>query len=144
MTTIATLRIDFETQLRVEQDTDAKVLDCFSVTLPPYVSEPGLIVHREGADLDALWADALAMVAHLRAQPWKAIAPPDHFKPFGVITARNFEDVRREHEWQMSMLLGREHPDDMERVRNAIRAWDLLHDAPLTVPVPWLHFKGLN
>lgn len=159
MTTITRIRTDYDARLHVEIDTDAKVLDAFLVTLPPYTSELGVLVHRKGVDMNDLWKDALAVVAHLRAQPWKEVHPPHVFQPFGVITARNFEGVRREAELRMSMMIGDGEPleelaqryplDDVkqfheERVTALCRALDLLNGAPLIATIPWPAFKGLN
>lgn len=160
MTTIARIRTDYDVRLHVEQDVDAQVLDCFTVQLPPYTFGPGLLVYREGVDINALWADALAMVAHLRAQPWKEVHPPHVFQPFGIITARSLDDVRREHEVRREMMGGQlASPADIARVANIseaearnrhergvaslCRAHDLLRGAPLAVPVPWPKLKAL-
>jgi hypothetical protein len=160
MTTITRIRTEHEARLHVEQDTDATVLDCFLVTLPPYTSGP-MLVYREGADMNVLWSEALAMVAYLRAQPWKAIHPPHVFQPFGVITARWLEDVRRETELRREMMLGELClPAELERlaridpkvaqqfhergVQHLCRVLDLLDGAPLPVAIPWPDFKGLH
>lgn len=144
MTTIVRVSSNYESRLHVEEDTDAKPADCFLVTLCPYLPEPGVLVHREGADMNALWAEAIAMVAHLRAQPWKEVLPPNVFQPWATITARNYIDVAREAELRAKMLTGQRHPDHMERVQSLIRAWDLLDGAPLPVSVPWPDFKGMH
>jgi hypothetical protein len=165
MTTIVRIRTDYEARLHVEQDTDAPELNCFCVTLPPYTptSWP-MLVYREGADMNALWADALAMVAHLKAQPWKLVAPPNVFQPFGVITARNVEEVRREFEYRRELMMAHQFQTDPayrerveadpilhedgraheQRVASLIRALDLMDGAPLPVAAPWLPFKALN
>lgn len=146
MTTITRIRTDYDARLHVEQDTDAEV-NCFLVTLSPYISEP-VLVYREGASVNELWADALAIVAHLKAQPWKLVAPLDHFRPFGVITARNVDDVRREPEYRMQKMLGSicgpeqiagmAHISEVEAqtlhergVQHLSRALDLLNGVPL-------------
>jgi hypothetical protein len=143
MTTLTRIRTDFDARLHVEIDTDAQVLDCFMVALPPYTSEP-MLIHREGASMDELWADALALVAYLRAKPWRELHPPHIFQPFGIIAARNVEDVRRESELRMKMLLGQHSPDHMERVQNLCKAWDLLNGAPLPTLATWAQFTALK
>lgn len=161
MTTISRIRTDYDARLHVEVDTDATV-DCFFVTLPPYTYGPGVLVYREGADMNALWAEALAVVARLRAHPWKEIHPPHVFQPFGVITARNREDVRREFDIRMNLMgAGMFHTDARwrasverdpvlhigahdRRVAELCRALDLMDGTPLTVAVPWPNFKALN
>ena len=162
MTTIVRIRTDYESRLHIEQDSDAQELNCFTVALPPYTSTSWpMLVYREGADMNALWADALAMIAHLKAQPWKLVAPPNVFKPFGVITARNREDVRRDYEIRREMMIGEcSLPAHLERVAtidvaeararheqgvaSLCRALDLMDGAPLPVGAPWLPFKALN
>lgn len=160
MTTIVRIRSEYEARLHVEQDTDAKVLNCFNVSLPPYTFAP-ILVYREGASMNELWADALAIVAHLRAQPWRLVAPPDVFQPFGVITARDLEDVRREFEIRREMMVGEcSLPAHLERVANTseaeararheqgvaslCRALDLLDGAPLPAVFPCPPLKSLN
>lgn len=143
---IQRISTDYTARLHVEQDIDARVLDCFLVALPPYTTEP-MLIYREGASMDALWADALAMVAHLRARPWRELHPAHVFVPFGVVTARNLEDVRRESELRMKMMLGQHSPDHMERVQNLCKAWDILTGAPLPTLASWAQFttlKGLH
>ncbi len=163
MTTITRIQTDYTARLHIEQDTDAQALDCFMVALPPYTVAP-MLVYREGASMDALWADALAMVAYLRARPWREVHPHTVFSPFGVITARNSEDVRREHEIRREMMMvqqfntdpayrarveadpilhenGRAHE---QRVASLCRALDLMDGAPLPTPVPWAQFKALK
>ena len=144
MTTINRISSNYESRVHVEEDTDAQPVDCFLVTLCPYLPEPGLLVHREGADMNALWAEAIAMVAHVRAQPWKEVLPPTVFQPWATITARNLEDVRRDAELRMSMMIGEHGHDHMERVQRLCKAFDLLQGAPLTPTVPWPAFKGLH
>ena len=147
---IQRLSTDFNARLHVEQDTDARELNCLTVALPPYSSEP-MLIYRAGASMDALWADALAMVAHLRARPWREVHPASVFQPFGIITARNVDDVRREYQFRREvMMVGQFHTDPAyrekveadpvlhengraheQRVAALCRAWDLLDGAPL-------------
>jgi hypothetical protein len=157
---IQRLSTDFNARLHVEQDTDAQELNCLTVALPPYLSIP-IVVHREGASMDALWADALAMVAHLRAQPWREVHPPHVFQPFGIITARNLEDMRREHEVRREMMIGElslpvhlEHVASISEaearlrheqgVASLCRALDLMDGAPLPVSFPCPPLKALH
>lgn len=159
MTTITRIRTEHDARLYVEADTDASVLDCFLVTLCPYVPEPGLLVHRDGVAIDALWADALATVTYLRAQPWNEVAPPAVFQPWATITARNCSDVARESELRMQMMIGDGEPLQSmakrypvaaigqfheERVAALCRALDLINGARPVATSPWPDFKGLN
>ncbi len=160
---IQRISTDYTARLHVEQDIDAQVLDCFTVALPPYTSEP-MLVHREGASMDELWADALAMIAHLRARPWREVHPHTVFEPFSIVVARNSADVRREHELRREkMMVEQFHTDPAyrarveadpvlhengraheQRVASLCRALDLLDGAPLPTPVPWAQFKALK
>jgi hypothetical protein len=159
MTTISRIRTDYESNLHIEVDTAAKVLDCFLVMLPPYLCEPGMLVHREGADMNELWADALALVTHLRAQPWREVHPPNIFRPFAVIVARSFEEVWREFEVDTALMLcsteslatmaKRYSAEDIrrlheERVARLCRALEILRGAPRPPAIPWPAFEGLN
>lgn len=161
MTNIQRLSTDFNARLHVECDTAAQVLDCFMVALPPYTAEPGVVIYREGASMDALWADALAMIAQLRARPWREVHPHTVFQPFGIITARNLEDVRREHEIRREMMIGElalpAHLEHMASISEAeararhergvaslCRALDLMDGAPLPASFPCPPLKGLH
>lgn len=160
MTNIQRISTDYAARLHVEQDIDARELNCFTVALPPYTSTP-IVVHRASATMDELWADALAMVAHLRARPWREVHPPHIFQPFGIITARNAEDVRREHEIRREMMIGEcSLPAHLERialtdeaeararheqgVASLCRALDLMDGAPLPVAMPFPLLKSLH
>lgn len=80
--------------------------------------------------MDDTFKAALTTLNRLRAQPWQAVLPPNAFAPFGVITARNFEEVSRECELQVLSIVGGTdgagHPVHDERVRALCRAADLL------------------
>lgn len=148
---------DYDARLHVEVDTNAQVLDCFMVGLPPYTASECLCAFR-GASMAERWSEALRMVAFFRVQPWKPIHPPHIFQPFGVITARNFDDVQREQQIELLMVepmmyyadrrwrekVSRDpalhsNPDYYSKlVANLSRAWDLLNGAPVSPPtVPW-------
>lgn len=129
MTTITRIRTDWINRYHVQADADAAVLDCFVVELPPYGGETGLCIRlRDGMSMDDLLAEALAELTRIRAQPWKPVLPSTVFIPFGVITARCFEDVSRECELRILEGVGGidGHPDHGERVRALCRAADLL------------------
>lgn len=160
MTNIQRISTDFNARLHVEQDTDAQELNCLTVALPPYTSEP-MLIYRDGASMDALWADALAMVAHLRARPWREVHPPSVFVPFGIITARCLADVRREHEIRREMMIGElSLPAHLERVgsisaaearlrheqgvASLCRALDLMDGASLPVAMSCPPLKALH
>lgn len=157
---IQRISTDYNSRLHVEQDVDARELNCLTVALPPYSSEP-MLIYRAGASMDALWADALAMIAHLRARPWREVHPPHIFQPFGLVTARNVEDVRREHEIRREMMIGEcSLPAHLERVASIneaeararheqgvaslCRALDLMDGAPLPASFPCPPLKSIN
>jgi hypothetical protein len=161
MTTLHRVRTEWVERYHVDIDADATVLDCFTVELPTVTAGPMLV---QGDDMNALWSEARAMLASLRAQPRAEIrgAPRSVFEPFGIITARNRNDVWREHETKMAMLLGgmggekleelaKRYPElDMkqfheERIASLIRAHDLLNDkVQKPVTVPWPDFKAFH
>lgn len=131
MTTISRVRTEWVDRYHVQMDADASVLDCFCVTLPPYTTDQGVCVRmRDGMSMEDVFREALATLARLRAQPWQSVLPASVFVPFGVITARNFDDVQRECELNMVAFVGgvddAGHPGHDERVRALCRAADLL------------------
>ena len=134
MTTITRVQTDWINRIHVQADADASVLNCFMVELPPYTVGGGLLIHRAGASVEHLWTEALHTIDSLRLQP-RTPAHPAVFIPFGVITARSVEDVRRESELTMLEVCESEHPEHMERVRALCRMADLLGMCgPMTPP----------
>lgn len=89
-------------RFHLEIDRDASPVNCFIVELPPYLMSPsgiGLpVLPRAGKTLDDLFTEALATLEFLRAQIHEPMYPPDVFQPWGIIQARNLDDVRREFE----------------------------------------------
>lgn len=128
MATIHRIRTDFEQRIHIEQDVDASVLDCFLVALPPYTASPGMVVHRTSANMNDLFREAVAWVAYFKAQPWDPILPPSHFQPFGIITARNFEDAWREIELRRELMLGGVEPGIAPEDRARMERDPLLHE----------------
>ena len=120
--------------------------------LPPYLISPsgiGLpVLPRPGKTLDDLWQEALATLEFLRAQIHEPLYPRDVFEPFGIIQARNLDDVSREFAVWMNMWCGGcfesdEHrarytrsDEHDSRVRSLIRALDLLNGAPMPQGIP--------
>lgn len=148
---------DWTRRFHLDVDQDAPV-DCFIVELPPYLMSPsgiGLpVLPRPGKTLDDLWQEALATLEFLRAQVHEPVLPATDFIPFGIIQARNLDDVSREFEIWMNMRCGGcfdsarytlsdEHDS---RVRSLIRALDLLDGAPMAqgipiTPLPWARLQ---
>lgn len=147
---------DWTRRYHLEVDQDRPV-NCFIVELPPYLISPsgiGLpVLPRPGKTLvDDLWQEALATLEFLRAQIHEPLYPPEAFQPWGIIQARNLDDVRREFEIWRDMWLGgcfdsdeewrrkrernAEHDDHDSRVQSLIRALDLLNGAPLPQAIP--------
>ncbi len=152
MTTIHRVRTEWADRYHVQLDADASALDCFTVELPPYTTGHGLLVRPQpGNSMDDLWREALTTLAWLRQQPCNPVHPAHVFQPFGVITARNAEDLRREHEINREMMLGECTERDRERlertsvdtsrvfherrVEHLCRALDLLNGVPLPVVI---------
>jgi hypothetical protein len=131
MTTITRIRTEWASRYHVQMDADAAVLDCFLVQLPPYTTEQGVCVSmRDGMSMNDLLAEALTTLARLRAEPWQSVLPASVFQPFGVITARSFDDVQRECELRTLSIVGGVDDagvlDHDGRVRALSRAADLL------------------
>jgi hypothetical protein len=101
------------------------------------------------------------MIAHLRARPWREVHPPHIFQPFGIVTARNVEDVRREHEIRREMMIGEcSLPAHLERVASfneaeararheqgvasLCRALNLMDGAPLPAAFPCPPLKSMH
>ena len=154
MTTLTRVRTDYVQRLHVFVDGDAATIDCFMVELPPYLG-PMCVPQRDRMTLDDTWREALTTLEWLRAQPYEPLFPRTVFVPFGVITARNFDDVNREHAIKMNMMGARLfHTDEQHRARvdrdpvlhagaherrvaELGRAAELLNGAPLPVAVPF-------
>jgi hypothetical protein len=136
MTTITRIRTDWINRYHVQADADASVLDCLVVELPPYTTEQGVAIGlREGMSMDDLLQEALTTLDRLRKERWQPVLPASAFVPFGVITARNFEEVSRETELRTLEIVGADagHPNHDERVRALCRMADLLE---MTGPLP--------
>ena len=148
MSTLTRIRTDYVQRLHVFVDADAAVIDCFVVELPPYLV-PMCVPQRDGMSIDETWREALTTLEWLRSQPYTPIFPAEVFVPFGVITARSFDDVAREHAIKIAMI-GPElyHTDERHRARvdanpvlhqgahdrrvaDLCRAMDLLNGAPM-------------
>ena len=157
MTKLIRRYTDWSRRYHLEVD-DASPIDCFIVELPPYLISPsgiGLpVLPRPGKSMDDLFTEALATLDFLRAQIHDPLYPPDVFQPWGIIQARNLDDVRREFEIWRDMWLGGCFDSDRarssetfpdahdERVEALIRALDLLDGAPMAqgvpiTPLPW-------
>jgi hypothetical protein len=108
-------------------DTEAKTLNGFTVCLPPYVNEPGLLVaQREGKTMDETFAEALTTLAYLRGQPFPQLYAPDQFVPVGIITAVDCEDVARITAIYTALIDGGMYLTDEDRAR--IAADSRLHE----------------
>lgn len=162
MTTIVRIRTEWQDRHRyhLEFDSDASALDCCTVELPPYTVGHGLVVKLQaGKGLDDLLREALHTLDFLRSQPHTPVHPASVFIPFGVITARNFDDLQREHLIKMSTMgAERFHADARwraavernpvlyngaheRRVAELCKALDLLNGGPLPVGVPFPEFS---
>lgn len=143
MTTIVRVRTDWTNRYHVQVDADASVLDAFIIELPPYETGTATWVHSYdgGKGMDELFQNALLELQRLRAKPHRPLFGREVFVPFGVITARNYEEICRERELAtLSFVGGVEdcgHPDHAERVRALSRMLDILDGAPLPVAGPW-------
>lgn len=147
MTTVTRVSTNYAERWHVYVDADADTLDCLLVELPPYTLGVPVLVHRVGASMDELWSEALEVLALLRAQPRKLVLPASVLNPFGVISARSFDDVQREAEVKRETALGQCSDREREqlertgirhsqqaheqRVSALCRAWGLMQGAPL-------------
>jgi hypothetical protein len=129
----------------LRQDTQAAHLDTFTVCLPPYVNEPGMVVDGRLLSVEAAFHEALTTLASLRSQPFVPLYPPEVFVPMGIIIATRFDVVRRDLSIRIAMLEGgigtlgddaafeRDPIPAEQRVAALGRAVALLRGAPLPI-----------
>jgi hypothetical protein len=125
------IQTNYVRRYHLHVDAEARVIDCFRVSL---IDKFSFLVHqgsRENITLDMLWKETLDQVKFMqdqyhRNQDWKrfGIHRPMDLQPFANVIACEEAREKIKHQVDMDMVIGECGAHQEERVRRLIDAWD--------------------
>jgi len=125
------IQTNYVRRFHLNIDPEARVLDCFRVSL---IDKTSLLVcqgNRQNVTLDQLWKETLDTVkniqdAYHRNQDWKrfGIHRPMDLQPFANVIACDESRERVKNQVDFDMMIGECGAHHEERVRCLIDAWD--------------------
>jgi hypothetical protein len=125
------IQTNYVRRFHLHIDPEARVLDCFRVSL---IGKFYFLVHQAGRQnitLAMLWQETLGQVKFMqdqyhRNQDWKrfGIHRPMDLQPFAIVVACEDARERVHHQIDMDILIGEVGVRHEERVRHLVDAWD--------------------
>jgi hypothetical protein len=103
------VRTDEEQRYHFRHDTQASTFNVYSIALPPFINEPGLLAETFEA--------ALTTLARLRSQRFVPLYPPDVWQPMGIIVATSLDVVIRDVAIRLALMEGGTELTDDDLVR---------------------------
>lgn len=100
---------DYDLRYHLLHDKQAASFDTWAISLPPFLSEPGLLAPT--------FEEALTTLASLRSQPFALLYPPDIWQPMGIIIATSLDAAARDVAVMTARLEAGYDMTDEERAR---------------------------